>query len=85
VAWEEASDVYEQVRLVAPIVKDSDTGFFADYVPDFAILNGPYFLAEPGDCKKIIDSHLYKGRGDEQRNSSGFELIYRIGTSELDT
>lgn len=53
-------DMYEQVRMGAPIVQISDPGYLSDYVADFGVLNGPYLLDDPADFSKILDSDWYK-------------------------
>ncbi len=58
-------DMYEQVRMGAPIVQISDPGYLSDYVPDFGILNAPYLLDEAGDFQKLLDSDWYKGISDK--------------------
>ncbi|RCW87031.1 C4-dicarboxylate TRAP transporter substrate-binding protein [Paracoccus lutimaris] len=58
-------DMYEQVRMGAPIVQISDPGYLSDYVPDFGILNGPYLLNEPADFQKLLDSDWYAGISDQ--------------------
>lgn len=54
-------DMYEQVRLGAPIVQISDPGYLSDYVADFGVLNGPYLLDDPADFQKLLDSGWYQG------------------------
>lgn len=58
-------DMYEQVRMGAPIVQISDPGYLSDYVPDFGILNAPYLLDEAGDFQKLLDSDWYAGISDK--------------------
>ncbi|MFV0385091.1 C4-dicarboxylate TRAP transporter substrate-binding protein [Paracoccus sp. (in: a-proteobacteria)] len=58
-------DMYEQVRMGAPIVQISDPGYLSDYVPDFGILNGPYLLDKPEDFQKLLDSDWYAGLSDQ--------------------
>lgn len=58
-------DMYEQVRMGAPIVQISDPGYLSDYVPDFGILNGPYLLDKPEDFQKLLDSDWYAGIADK--------------------
>ena len=58
-------DMYEQVRMGAPIVQISDPGYLSDYVPDFGILNGPYLLDDPAQFQKLLDSDWYAGISDK--------------------
>lgn len=53
-------DMYEQVRLGAPIVQISDPGYLSDYMPDFGVLNGPYLLDDPANFEKLLDSDWYQ-------------------------
>lgn len=57
-------DMYEQVRLGAPVIQISDPGYLSDYVPDFGILNGPYLLDDPADFAKLLDSDIYAAMVD---------------------
>lgn len=54
-------DMYEQVRMGAPIVQISDPGYLSDYVPDFGILNGPYLLDDPAQFDRLLASDWYAG------------------------
>lgn len=54
-------DMYEQVRMGAPIVQISDPGYLSDFVADFGILNGPYLLDDPADFAKLLESDWYQG------------------------
>ena len=54
-------NMYEQVRLGAPVIQISDPGYLSDYVADFGVLNGPYLLDEAADFGKLLDSDLYAG------------------------
>lgn len=68
-------EMYEQVRLGAPLIILADPGYLSDYVADFGILNGPYLLEEPGDFQTILDSDWYTGMVDRLRDESEFELL----------
>ncbi|MFC6491012.1 C4-dicarboxylate TRAP transporter substrate-binding protein [Nitratireductor sp. GCM10026969] len=68
-------EVYEQVKIGAPVIQNSDPGYLSDYVPDFGILNGPYLLSDPRDFSKILKSDLFAGMKDDLRGSAGFELL----------
>lgn len=52
-------DMYEQVRMGAPIVQISDPGYLSDYIADFGVLNGPYLLDDPADFAKLTASDWY--------------------------
>lgn len=70
-----AQEVYEQVKIGAPIIQNSDPGYLSDYTPDFGILNGPYLLDDPADFTKILQSDIYGEMVDHLRANSGFELL----------
>ena len=46
-------DVMEQMKLGSGIITIADGGFFADYVPDFGILMGPYLGKDYSDIFKL--------------------------------
>jgi len=68
-------EMYEQVRLGAPLIILADPGYLADFVPDFGILNGPYLLDQPGDFQKILEADWFDGMVDRLRDESEFELL----------
>lgn len=68
-------EVYEQVKVGAPIIQNSDPGYLSDYVPDFGILNAPYLVSDPRDFSKILDSDLYGEMTQDLRETAGFELL----------
>ena len=68
-------EVYEQVKVGAPIIQNSDPGYLSDYVPDFGILNAPYLLSDPRDFSKILESDLYDEMTTQLRETAGFELL----------
>lgn len=53
-------EMLELVKQGANIITLTDSGYMADFVPDFGILQGPYLLKNPNDFKKILASDLYK-------------------------
>ncbi|WP_226781168.1 C4-dicarboxylate TRAP transporter substrate-binding protein [Oceaniglobus trochenteri] len=68
-------EMFEQVRLGAPLIILADPGYLSDYVADFGVLNGPYLLDEPGDFSKILASDWFSGMTDRVRQESEFELL----------
>ncbi|MEM7445800.1 MAG: C4-dicarboxylate TRAP transporter substrate-binding protein [Pseudomonadota bacterium] len=68
-------EMFEQVRLGAPLIILADPGYLADFVSDFGILNGPYLLDEPGDFQKILEDPWFGGMTDRLRDESEFELL----------
>jgi tripartite ATP-independent transporter DctP family solute receptor len=49
-------DVMEQMKLGSAVITIADGGFFADYVPDFGILMGPYLGKDYTDVFKLVGS-----------------------------
>lgn len=68
-------DMYEQVRMGAPIVQISDPGYLSDYVADFGILNGPYLLDDPADFAKLLESDWYKGIVEQLAEEQGIRVL----------
>lgn len=68
-------DMYEQVRMGAPIVQISDPGYLSDYVADFGILNGPYLLDDPADFQKLLDSDWYQKTVDKLAEEHGIRVL----------
>ncbi|KFB08161.1 C4-dicarboxylate TRAP transporter substrate-binding protein [Nitratireductor basaltis] len=68
-------EVYEQVKIGAPVIQNSDPGYLSDYTPDFGILNGPYLLSDPKNFNKILESDLFARMKDDLRQSGNFELL----------
>ncbi|MEO4000350.1 C4-dicarboxylate TRAP transporter substrate-binding protein [Mesorhizobium sp. CAU 1732] len=70
-----ALEVYEQVKIGAPVIQNSDPGYLSDYVADFGVLNGPYLLEDPKDFAKILESDLFDGMKSRLRDTASFELL----------
>ena len=68
-------EMYEQVRLGAPLIILADPGYLADFVPDFGILNGPYLLDQPGDFQRVLESDWFAELVDRLRDETEFELL----------
>ena len=52
-------DVMEQMKLGSAIITIADGGFFADYVPDFGILMGPYLGNDYKDIFKLAKTEWF--------------------------
>lgn len=46
-------DIIEQLRLGAPIGQNTDAARLSMYVPEFAVLNAPYFVESIDDVEKL--------------------------------
>lgn len=57
-------DNIEQVANGASIIAVGDTGFLADYVPDFGIMNGPFLYGSYEDLMKLSESGWYSEMED---------------------
>jgi len=68
-------DLYEQVRLGAPVIQISDPGYLSDYVADFGILNGPYLLDDPNHFSKLTDSDWYNGIVEEVAEKENMRVL----------
>lgn len=53
-------DNIEQIKSGASLISVGDTGFLADYVPDFGIMNGPFLYGSYEDLLKLSSSGWYK-------------------------
>ena len=57
-------DNLEQAVNGANIIAVGDTGFLADYVPDFGIMNGPFLYASYEDLLTLSESEWYQEVSD---------------------
>ena len=69
-------DVMEQMKLGSAIITIADGGFFADYVPDFGILMGPYLGNDYKDIFKLAKTPWF-----EEMNGKLAAKGFRILTS----
>ncbi|MGC3963465.1 MAG: C4-dicarboxylate TRAP transporter substrate-binding protein [Rhodocyclaceae bacterium] len=67
-------DVMEQMKMGAAMVTLTDGAFFADYVPDFAIMMGPYLGKDYTDVIKLSNSPWFAGMS-QQLDKKGFHII----------
>lgn len=68
-------DLYEQVRLGAPVIQISDPGYLSDYVADFGIMNGPYLLDDPADFANVVASDWYAGITEQLARDHGMRVL----------
>ena len=67
-------DTMDMIRQGSNVIVSTDSGYLADFVPDFGILNGPYLLKDPAEFKKLLASDWYReivGRAHE----AGFQVL----------
>lgn len=67
-------NVNEMVRQGTPVINVTDPGYLSDYVPDVAVLNGPYLLEKQEDFAKILQSDWLK-EVDRKLQEQGFRVL----------
>lgn len=67
-------DVNEMIRAGANVMNNTDPGYLSDFVPDYAILNGPYLVRKPEDYTRLLDSPWYAGL-ERRLQGAGFRLL----------
>ena len=67
-------DVMEQMKLGSAIITIADGGFFADYVPDFGILMGPYLGNDYNDIFKLAKTPWFTEMNDKLA-AKGFRIL----------
>ena len=71
-------EVNEMIRQGANVMNITDPGYMSDFVPDIAVLNGPYLIKDPADYQKLLDSAWFKGI-EQKLDAAGFKLIMANG------
>jgi len=71
-------DVNEMIRQGANVMNITDAGYLADFVPDVAILHGPYLVRTPQEYEKILASDWYDGI-EKKLEDAGFKIIMANG------
>lgn len=67
-------DVLEQMRMGAGIITLTDGAYLADFLPDFAIMMGPYLGKDYKDIFKISEGPWFKEMG-EKLQDKGFHIL----------
>lgn len=67
-------ETMEMIRQGANVMVSTDSGYLADFVPDFGILNGPYLLRQPTDFKKLLASDWYR-EITQKAHAAGFQVL----------
>ena len=67
-------DVMEQMKLGSAIITIADGGFFADYVPDFGILMGPYLGTDYKDIFKLAKTPWF-AEMNTKLEAKGFHIL----------
>lgn len=71
-------EVNEMIRQGANVMNITDPGYMSDFVPDIAVLNGPYLIKDPADYQKLLDSDWFK-EIEKKLDAAGFKLIMANG------
>ena len=67
-------DTMEMVRQGSNVMVSTDSGYLADFVPDFGILNGPYLIRNQAEFRKLLTSDWY-GELVEKARGAGFQVL----------
>lgn len=67
-------DVMEQMKMGAAMVTLTDGAFFADYIPDFAIMMGPYLGKDYKDVIKLSNTPWFADMS-AQLDKKGFHIL----------
>ncbi len=71
-------EVNEMIRQGANVMNVTDPGYLSDFVPDYAVLNGPYLISDPADFAKLIASDWYRGL-EKRLEQAGLKLVMNDG------
>lgn len=80
-------DLIEQMRMGANVVTIADGAFLADYIPDMAIVMGPYIADNINDIFKLLESDWWKGL-EKQLETKGLHITtynFLYGTRNMVT
>lgn len=70
-------EVYEQVRLGAPMLAPGTDNWLADKLPDYGIFAMPYIFPTWESTKKVFESDIYKKLADQAYDKSGLLFVNR--------
>lgn len=68
-------DIIEQIRQGANIGQNTDSARLGNYVPDIAVMNGPYFAESLEQVWKITDSPIIRKWQDELATQHGLKVV----------
>lgn len=71
-------EVNEMVRQGANVINMTDPGYMSDFIPDVAVLNGPYLISDPNQYAKLLASDWFKSL-EKKIEAAGFKLIMSNG------
>jgi tripartite ATP-independent transporter DctP family solute receptor len=67
-------ETMEMIRQGANVMVSTDSGYLADFVPDFGILNGPYLLRDATEFRRLLASDWYREITGKARDA-GFQVL----------
>ncbi len=67
-------DTMEMIRQGSNVMVSTDSGYLADFVPDFGILNGPYLIRNQAEFRKLLASDWYAELVEKARGA-GFQVL----------
>jgi len=68
-------DIIEQIRQGANIGQNTDSARLGNYVPNIAVMNGPYFVDSLDEVWKLSDSATIKGWEEELATQHGLKVV----------
>jgi tripartite ATP-independent transporter DctP family solute receptor len=68
-------DIIEQIRQGANVGQNTDSARLGNYVPNIAVMNGPYFVDTLEDVWKLSDSPTLKKWQDELASKHGLKVV----------
>jgi tripartite ATP-independent transporter DctP family solute receptor len=68
-------DATEQARLGAPVIANTTFGYLGQWVPDFEVFGGPYFLQNVAQVDKVVNSDFFKGLEKRLVDQRGIRML----------
>jgi tripartite ATP-independent transporter DctP family solute receptor len=68
-------DIIEQIRAGANLGQNTDSARMGNYVPEIAVMNGPYFVSDYNDVFKLGDLPVVKGWKDKLEKEFGIKIL----------
>lgn len=68
-------DIIEQLKEGANVGQNTDSGRIAQYVPEIAVMNGPYFVDSIEEVEKLRESPTVQSWLEEVENEHGIKVL----------
>lgn len=68
-------DIIEQIRQGANVGQNTDAARLGNYVPEIAVLNGPYFASGPEEMAKLRNAPTVKKAVEDLAEKSGIRVV----------